>query len=51
MVLDVLEDVVEEGVWKGVYIVYGFEEILEFLLLVLGLEVSFVVEVVKDLEK
>ncbi|HGZ9017086.1 TPA: transketolase [Staphylococcus aureus] len=50
-VLDVPEDVVEEGVRKGAYTVYGSEEIPEFLLLASGSEVSLAVEAAKDLEK
>lgn len=50
-VLDVPEDVVEEGVRKGAYTVYGSEETLEFLLLASGSEVSLAVEAAKDLEK
>lgn len=50
-VLDVPEDVVEEGVRKGVYTVYGSEETPEFLLLASGSEVSLAVEAAKDLEK
>ncbi|HHM2690562.1 TPA: transketolase [Staphylococcus aureus] len=50
-VLDVPEDVVEEGVRKGAYIVYGSEETPEFLLLASGSEVSLAVEAAKDLEK
>ncbi|HCZ7139337.1 TPA: transketolase [Staphylococcus aureus] len=50
-VLDVPEDVVEEGVRKGAYTVYGSEETSEFLLLASGSEVSLAVEAAKDLEK
>lgn len=50
-VLDVPEDVVEEGVRKGAYTVYGSEEKPEFLLLASGSEVSLAVEAAKDLEK
>lgn len=50
-VLDVPEDVVEEGVRKGSYTVYGSEETPEFLLLASGSEVSLAVEAAKDLEK
>lgn len=50
-VLDVPEDVVEEGVRKGVYTVYGSEETPEFLLLASGSEVNLAVEAAKDLEK
>ncbi|HDP2611786.1 TPA: transketolase [Staphylococcus aureus] len=50
-VLDVPEDVVEEGVRKGAYTVYGSEEAPEFLLLASGSEVSLAVEAAKDLEK
>ncbi|CXX97267.1 Transketolase [Staphylococcus aureus] len=50
-VLDVPEDVVEEGVRKGGYTVYGSEETPEFLLLASGSEVSLAVEAAKDLEK
>ncbi|HCZ8060387.1 TPA: transketolase [Staphylococcus aureus] len=50
-VLDVPEDVVEEGVRKGAYTVYGSEETAEFLLLASGSEVSLAVEAAKDLEK
>ncbi|CAC6501519.1 transketolase [Staphylococcus aureus] len=50
-VLDVPEDVVEEGVRKGAYTVYGSEETPEFLLLASGSEVSLAVEAAKDLEK
>ncbi|HDA3975288.1 TPA: transketolase [Staphylococcus aureus] len=50
-VLDVPEDVVEEGVRKGAYTVYGSEETTEFLLLASGSEVSLAVEAAKDLEK
>ncbi|HFO1652469.1 TPA: transketolase [Staphylococcus aureus] len=50
-VLDVPEDVVEEGVRKGAYKVYGSEETPEFLLLASGSEVSLAVEAAKDLEK
>lgn len=49
-VLDVPEDVVEEGVRKGAYTVYGSEETPEFLLLASGSEVSLAVEAAKDLE-
>ncbi|HDP4570190.1 TPA: transketolase [Staphylococcus aureus] len=50
-VLDVPEDVVEEGVRKGAYTVYGSEGTPEFLLLASGSEVSLAVEAAKDLEK
>lgn len=50
-VLDVPEDVVEEGVRKDAYTVYGSEETPEFLLLASGSEVSLAVEAAKDLEK
>lgn len=50
-VLDVPEDVVEEGVRKGAYTVYSSEETPEFLLLASGSEVSLAVEAAKDLEK
>ncbi|MBH4636054.1 transketolase, partial [Staphylococcus aureus] len=50
-VLDVPEDVVEEGVRKGAYTVYGSEETPEFLLLASGSEVNLAVEAAKDLEK
>ncbi|SBC47139.1 transketolase [Staphylococcus aureus] len=50
-VLDVPEDVVEEGVRKGAYTVYGSKETPEFLLLASGSEVSLAVEAAKDLEK
>ncbi|WP_410540845.1 transketolase [Staphylococcus aureus] len=50
-VLDVPEDVVEEGVRKGAYTVYGSEKTPEFLLLASGSEVSLAVEAAKDLEK
>ncbi|HDA2570361.1 TPA: transketolase [Staphylococcus aureus] len=50
-VLDVPEDVVEEGVRKGAYTVYCSEETPEFLLLASGSEVSLAVEAAKDLEK
>ncbi|HEH3048285.1 TPA: transketolase [Staphylococcus aureus] len=50
-VLDVPEDVVEEGVRKGAYTVHGSEETPEFLLLASGSEVSLAVEAAKDLEK
>ncbi|HDD7168091.1 TPA: transketolase [Staphylococcus aureus] len=50
-VLDVPEDVVEEGVRKGAYTVYDSEETPEFLLLASGSEVSLAVEAAKDLEK
>lgn len=50
-VLDVPEDVVEEGARKGAYTVYGSEETPEFLLLASGSEVSLAVEAAKDLEK
>ncbi|SBD05591.1 transketolase [Staphylococcus aureus] len=50
-VLDVPEDVVEEGVRKGAYTVCGSEETPEFLLLASGSEVSLAVEAAKDLEK
>ncbi|HCV9410434.1 TPA: transketolase [Staphylococcus aureus] len=50
-VLDVPEDVVEEGVRKGAYTVYGSEETSEFLLLASGSEVNLAVEAAKDLEK
>ncbi|HHC9153280.1 TPA: transketolase [Staphylococcus aureus] len=50
-VLDVPEDVVEEGVRKGAYTVYVSEETPEFLLLASGSEVSLAVEAAKDLEK
>lgn len=50
-VLDVPEDVVEEGVRKGAYTVYASEETPEFLLLASGSEVSLAVEAAKDLEK
>lgn len=50
-VLDVPEDVVEEGFRKGAYTVYGSEETPEFLLLASGSEVSLAVEAAKDLEK
>lgn len=50
-VLDVPEDVVEEGVRKGAYTVCGSEETPEFLLLASGSEVNLAVEAAKDLEK
>ncbi|MBO1199627.1 transketolase [Staphylococcus simiae] len=50
-VLDVPEDVVEEGVRKGAYVVYETSETPEFLLLATGSEVSLAVDAAKDIEK
>ena len=50
-VLDVSEDVVEEGVRKGAYVVYETTQTPEFLLLATGSEVSLAVDAAKDIEK
>ena len=49
-VLDVPEDVVEEGVRKGAYTVYETEAELEYLLLATGSEVNLAVNAAKQLE-
>ena len=49
-VLDVPEDVVEEGVRKGAYTVYGSEETPEFLLLASGSEVVLQLKLLKILK-
>ncbi|MBI5972408.1 transketolase [Staphylococcus caledonicus] len=49
--LDVAEDVVEEGVRKGAYVVFETETAPEYLLLATGSEVSLAIEVAKDLDK
>lgn len=49
--LDVAEDVVEEGVRKGAYVVFETETAPEYLLLATGSEVSLAIEAAKDLDK
>ncbi|MCI2948879.1 transketolase [Staphylococcus caledonicus] len=49
--LDVAEDVVEEGVRKGAYVVFETETPPEYLLLATGSEVSLAIEAAKDLDK
>ena len=48
--LDVAEDVVEEGVRKGAYVVFETETPPEYLLLATGSEVSLAIEAAKDLD-
>lgn len=49
--LDVDEEMVEEGVRKGAYIVFETETKPEYLLLATGSEVSLAIEAAKDLDK